>query len=114
MTVLARQVCLNHPSREAGARCVECQRFFCRECIAEHDGRLVCAGCLGKLARQETRPPRTWPRTLAALTKAVFGFIFAWFCFYSIGATLLRLPSRFHEQGFWNSTWTQLQQAGDD
>ena len=45
---LSQQRCFNHTSREAVARCPECGRFFCRECITEHDDRVLCAVCLGK------------------------------------------------------------------
>lgn len=113
MTLLAHQVCVNHPAREAVGRCVECTRFFCRECIAEHDGRLICASCLAKLARPATAA-RTWPRVVRSVAKGVLGFLFAWFCFYSVGRTLLQLPSEFHEDGFWNTTWERMKHAGDD
>ena len=38
-------------TREAVARCPECTQFFCRECITEHDDRVLCSACLKKLAR---------------------------------------------------------------
>jgi len=46
---LAYQRCLNHTFREAVARCPECGHYFCRECITEHEDRVVCASCLRKL-----------------------------------------------------------------
>ncbi|MFN7139481.1 MAG: rhomboid family protein, partial [Limisphaerales bacterium] len=49
MQNLTQQHCLNHFTREAAARCPECKQFFCRECITEHDDRVICAGCLRKL-----------------------------------------------------------------
>jgi hypothetical protein len=113
MTALARQVCLNHPVREAVARCVECHRFFCRECIAEHDGRLICASCLAKLARPAARS-RAWPGLVRGLVKGAAGFLFAWILFYTIGNLLLQLPSTFHEDTFWNATWQKLNHATDD
>lgn len=105
MSVLARQICLNHPHREAVARCMECTRFFCRECIADHEGRVICANCLQKLARAGTKTARTWPATLLALSKCAVGFLVAWLCFYTIGHGLAELPSSFHEGSLWNATW---------
>src|SRR5438132_254763 len=55
MEILARQRCLNHLNREAVARCPECKRFFCRECVTEHEDRLICAACLKKLAKATAR-----------------------------------------------------------
>lgn len=113
MTAFARQVCLNHPLREAVAICKECARSFCRECIAEHDDRLICASCLQKLTRAAVKPARRWPRALGALVKSIVGFVLAWLCFYSVGRSLVQMPSTFHED-FLNSTWNQLQRAVED
>ena len=35
--------CLLHPVREAVARCKGCEEYFCRECVGEHDGEMLCA-----------------------------------------------------------------------
>lgn len=51
MPALIHQRCFNHATREAVARCPECSQFFCRECITEHDDRVICSACLKKLAR---------------------------------------------------------------
>jgi hypothetical protein len=51
MSALVHQRCFNHATREAVARCPQCSQFFCRECITEHDDRVICAACLKKLAR---------------------------------------------------------------
>ena len=48
---LTFQRCFNHAAREAVARCPACGHYFCRECITEHDDRVICAACLRKLAR---------------------------------------------------------------
>src|SRR2546429_9979935 len=47
---LIHQRCFNHALREAAARCPECGHFYCRECITEHEDRVICANCLAKLA----------------------------------------------------------------
>ena len=51
MAAVALQRCLHHGEREAIARCPECGSFFCRECITEHDERVLCASCLAKITR---------------------------------------------------------------
>jgi hypothetical protein len=114
MTALARQVCLNHPHREAVARCVECARFFCRECIADHAGRLICGSCLQKLARAGVKVARTWPGALRSVVKSMAGLLLAWFCFYTVGRALVQLPSDFHKDNFWDATWGKLQQGEED
>lgn len=108
MTALARQICLNHPQREAVARCVECTRFFCRECIADHEGRLLCASCLHKLAHAGVKAVRRWPARLGAIAKSLAAFTLGWLIFYTVGRALLQLPSTFHEDEFFNSTWARL------
>src|SRR6266576_2922250 len=42
------QHCWNHEAREAVCRCPGCARPFCRECVTEHEARLLCAQCLRK------------------------------------------------------------------
>ena len=56
MAALLANRCLHHPVREAVARCPECGQFFCRECITEHEDRVVCSSCLKRLtAKKETK-----------------------------------------------------------
>jgi len=38
--------CFYHDFREAACRCPICQRYFCRECVTEHDDRVLCVECL--------------------------------------------------------------------
>ena len=104
MPNLTQQRCFNHAQREAVALCPECGRFFCRECVAEHEDRVVCAACLGKLAR--------WPLTrrpgfmqTARVLQALLGLLTAWFCFYLVGESLLALPNSFHEGTLWQVHW---------
>lgn len=92
---LTARRCLNHPGREAAARCPECVRFFCRECVVEHGERVVCSACLGRLAA--AGEPRR--RRLAALRQAgapVLGLVTAWFFFYLLVQVLLLTPDTFH------------------
>jgi hypothetical protein len=98
------QRCFNHALREAVARCPECGRFFCRECITEHDDRVVCSACLARLART---PPARRP-VLVRLSRSLqcaAGFIVAWFFFFLIGHVLLKTPSSFHEGTLWQVNW---------
>jgi hypothetical protein len=88
------QRCLNHSLREAVAQCPSCKRFFCRECVTEHEGRMICVNCVHVLARDDAKTARTvrarW--TAAALA----GILIAWLVFYYLGLTLSRIPSKFH------------------
>jgi hypothetical protein len=98
---LTEQRCLNHALREAVALCPSCRRFFCRECITEHDDRVICAGCLKKqLATQSTR--RRFGAGLA-VARSLFGLLLAWVFFYLIGQGLLSIPSSLHEGVFWKT-----------
>jgi hypothetical protein len=103
---LSQQHCLNHFNREAAARCPECRQFYCRECITEHDDRVICAACLKKLSQTKTtkRDKLTWIGRLGA---CCVGVTFAWLFFYWTGQILLSIPTSFHEgtvwkTGFWN------------
>lgn len=92
--------CLNHGEREAAARCPQCRQFFCRECVTEHEGRVLCAGCLARL----TAPAATAKRGFGWLLNpvwAVTGVFVAWLCFYALGSVLLALPSEWHEGTLW-------------
>ncbi len=100
MIDLTRQRCLNHARREAAARCPECGHFYCRECIAEHEGRVVCAKCLTKLAGASGRD--IGGKALPALAlPCVAAFLFIWMCFFGLGQALLVLPDAFHSGEFW-------------
>lgn len=99
---LQLQRCLNHSGREAVARCPACGFYFCRECITEHDERILCASCLKKQKPQAEGPRRSFApvwRTGAAL----FGVLTAWFFFYVIGRLVVATPTQFHEATVWKS-----------
>jgi hypothetical protein len=100
MNDLARQVCLNHASREAAARCPECGQFYCRECVTEHDGRVICALCLKRLAGEGQRKHRGIGR-LGRVAGALLGVAAAWAFFYWTGQALLRIPAEYHEGALW-------------
>jgi hypothetical protein len=104
MAELAYQRCLNHAQREAVARCPECRQYFCREWIAEHEERLICAACLRKVARVPLLRRRGLASVLG-LGQCLLGLLAAWFFFYLIGQSLVKLPASFHEAEFWRVHW---------
>lgn len=99
MTSLSEERCLNHGHREAVARCPECRSFFCRECITEHEGRIICASCLRKQAGKEDRPERRSIVARALLLLVSIAII--WASFFVLGRTLLTLPDSFHAGTVW-------------
>ena len=104
MPHLAHQRCFNHALREAVARCPECARFFCRECVTEHDDRMVCTDCLKKLVRVPLLRRPAFAGFLR-IAQGLLGLFVAWFFFYLVGSTLLALPTEFHEGTLWRVGW---------
>ncbi len=93
---ITQERCFNHASREAVARCPECGRSFCRECISEHDGRVICASCLKRL---NVRPVRRYRLAgLVRIAQVLIGVMLLWTSFYLLGKALLTLPSCFHDR----------------
>ena len=86
------------------ARCPECRQFFCRECITEHDDRVLCTACLRKLARVPLTQKPVFQK-LARAAQTAFGILVAWFFFFLIGEGLLRIPATFHEGTLWRVKW---------
>jgi hypothetical protein len=104
MPSLIHQRCFNHAAREAAARCPECGRFYCRECITEHGEKVICAACLRKLAQPRFTQRRGFVGLLRAAQVAV-GLITLWLFFYLAGLGLLSIPSDFHEGSIWQGRW---------
>ncbi len=97
---ISQQRCFNHHMREAAAKCPECGRFFCRECVTEHEGRVLCAACLRKTL------PKPGQRFLlligpVRILQFIGGALLLWMFFYYLGLMLLELPSSFHEGHLW-------------
>jgi len=106
---LSQQKCRRHAGREAAVRCPSCGYFYCRECVTEHEDRLLCSDCLARL----TGKTRTQPHLLRWLLRgslAFVGFFLLWLSFYQFGRLLLSIPSKFHEGTFWTDTVLDLQQ----
>ena len=105
--VLTRQRCLIHVEREAAARCGRCGRFFCRECVTEHDGQMTCAACLREVAaqgRRGARKPRFWLGPLVVTWRGVqltASILVAWLFFHLLGHKLGTSPDEFHAGTLW-------------
>jgi hypothetical protein len=97
---LAAQRCRNHPQREAAALCTSCRRPYCRECVADHQGRMLCAECLAR--QRSTVIPRRIRRgrarvLVARSAAAALGLLVAWLTFAAWGRVLHALPAQTHE-----------------
>ena len=102
MPSLAHQHCLNHSTREAVAQCPQCNHFFCRECITEHDDRILCAACLGQTSRNIGKGRNPF-RVLARAGLSLAGLFTAALFFYWMGQILLLVPTSFHDGTLWKS-----------
>lgn len=100
MPGLTYQRCFNHSAREAVARCPECARFYCRECVTEHNDRVICAACLKKLARVPFTQRGGFVGIVRALQLACGLFVLLLF-FYLLGQSLLEVPVSFHDGTVW-------------
>ncbi|MGA1796781.1 MAG: B-box zinc finger protein [bacterium] len=88
--------CLIHPEREAVALCLSCGHYFCRECITEHRGKVLCTVCLAKEAGSGTRRRRL-PRLIRAGLAILVGLILCYMLFYSLGSALSTISDTFHQ-----------------
>ena len=100
MAHLFQQRCFNHAQREAAAKCLECGRFYCRECVTEHADRLICASCLRRMVPARLTQ-RRWFVGLARAGQLTLSLLTAWLFFFLVGKALLAMPSEFHEGALW-------------
>jgi len=103
--------CARHPEREAVARCPACGGAFCRECVVEHGGRLLCASCLAReaaLAAAAARPGRARLAALGRGAALAGGVLALWLLFNGLGTTLLKVPPNFHEGSVWKDAGKNL------
>ena len=105
MLSVTNQHCYNHDQREAVVRCPECRRFFCRECVTEHDQRMLCSNCLSRLSDEHRKSPGRWLQGLMLTGQALFGFMLLWYAFYLVGLMLTAIPHAFHEGTIWETGW---------
>jgi len=96
-----QQRCWNHEEREAVCRCPLCLHCFCRECVTEHESRLLCAACL-KASAHEPQARRGKVRRLIPVGMALAGVVLAWLVFYGVGEALLESSAHL-EQTAWQS-----------
>ena len=101
---LIHQRCFNHALREAAARCPVCEQFYCRECITEHDERVICATCLGKIMTQEARAGGLLAGFVRVF-QVLAGLAAACVFFYLTGRTLLLIDTSVHEGTVWKGSW---------
>lgn len=95
MTALTAQRCSLHAEREAAVRCPSCQSYFCRECVVEHSGRMMCARCVAAQNHPAEAIRFGWLRWTAG---AVLGALVVWALFYYMGMGLAGVSSTFHHQ----------------
>ena len=100
MDRLHHQRCFNHALREAVARCPACRRYFCRECVVEHDDRLICAACQRKLTAPKKKKTPAW-HVAARIAQSIAMLILLWMLFFACGRMLLALPDSAHQGTFW-------------
>ncbi len=99
--------CFHHASREPVARCPECGRYFCRECVSDHDGRLLCSDCLLALTKQQEEQQQTLIKKLLPPLQLVFGLLGAWLAFYLLATGLLSIPATIHDGAIWHEQTTR-------
>lgn len=104
MSRLSDQRCFNHGFREAVARCPACGRFFCRECITEHEDQVLCAACLIAQTGTSGTGRRSFP-TVRSLMALALSLMILWLFFYYAGRLLVGLPTVFHEGTIWRDLW---------
>jgi hypothetical protein len=99
---MIQQHCFHHEFREAASRCPVCLRYFCRECVTEHEDRVLCAECLKKIVAREGAHQGGFRRVLRVMLP-VAGLLMAWLFFYALGRTLLLIPAAVHDGRIWES-----------
>jgi hypothetical protein len=100
MSTLTARRCLQHASREAVARCPSCAGDFCRECVVEHTGRLLCATCLAREIAAVAPARISWRRWREALATAGCVFLL-WAVLYFTGALVKAIPPELHDGTIW-------------
>jgi len=92
--------CRWHAERAAVARCQSCGGMFCRECVTEHDLRMVCSDCLAKEAKaavEAGKPKRRLAAPLWIGAQLLAGIVVLWLMYYFLGRLLLSVPGDFHD-----------------
>jgi hypothetical protein len=92
-----QQRCWNHEAREAACRCPACGRSYCRECVSEHEGRLLCAACLGLVVARSEQTSGGLGK-LAPPGMIAAGILLAWLIYWAAGAGLIGLIRRIEQE----------------
>jgi len=90
---MLEQRCWNHETREAVCRCLVCGRSYCRECVSEHEGRLLCAACLRSQAQAAAVPPGRLHR-VRTVCLSLAGILLAWAIFFGAAESLATITER--------------------
>ena len=100
MQALSLLRCNYHGNREAAAMCARCHKPYCRECVTEHEGRVLCTGCLALPAARAARRFRPGLVLLSSCTllASLLGLVLL---FTLLGKTLLNLPSEAYPETVW-------------
>jgi len=106
MPNITHQHCFNHSQRMASARCPVCKRHFCKECVTEHRGKVLCNTCLAQTALAASDKHTRWAILIHAM-QFVIGLFMIWVFFYGFAQLLLLIPTSFHEGSLWQSGWWQ-------
>ncbi len=97
---LLRQACAHHPERESVGLCPECRHTYCRECLTEYEGRVICADCLAKERAPEKKSSGFLGWCVKSVLGCAVGVLLVFSFYYSLGWSLLKIPEQFHE-GRW-------------
>jgi hypothetical protein len=89
-----QQHCWNHEAREAACRC---GRSYCRECVSEHEGRLLCAACLTLVVARSEQTNGGLGK-LAPPGMIAGGILLAWLIYWAAGASLIGLIRRLEQE----------------
>jgi hypothetical protein len=112
-----QQRCWNHEAREAACRCPACGRSYCRECVSEHEGRLLCAACLSAVAAG--REPGSGRGGLAPAAMIAAAILLGWLTYWVAGESIMAVIRRMQQEpksGAGASVWrpdTALAGAGE-
>jgi uncharacterized paraquat-inducible protein A len=98
---VAKRRCRNHIERQAACRCPGCGFDFCRECVTEHDERLLCSRCMAQLTGSIQEPSRS--AALRTLAQAVAGIVAAFLFFFLAGELTSMVVSPSHEVRAWHA-----------
>ena len=90
MTGALQHRCWNHDAREAVCRCPGCGRPFCRECVSEHEARLLCVGCLASASRGRV----AGGGRARVVAMGLAGVLLGWVVFYGGARVLLLLEGK--------------------